>query len=69
MTLRETKSDRIKIRARSRVCGRETGRILELEGHSEIVESNTFILQIKQDLRKVNSFDLIVEDQRLETKV
>lgn len=42
---------------------------VELEGHSEIVETNTFILQIKQDFRKVNSFDLIVENQRLETKV
>lgn len=49
--------------------GRETGRMLELKGHSEMVDSNTFILQIKQDLRKVNSFDLIVQNQRLETKV
>lgn len=28
-----------------RLCGRETGRMLELEGNSEIVELNTFNLQ------------------------
>lgn len=40
------------------LCGREAGRMLGLEGNFEIMGSNTIILQIKQDLRRVKSFAL-----------
>lgn len=60
ITLRETKSCRREKKAKSGhfLCGREAGGMLELEGNFETMESNTFILHIEEDLRKVTSLAL-----------